>query len=64
MTPDHRLLHEKCGLLCGRTIAIEGGQRWRKTVVPTHELSLARILGREGGALRLWRRAGSDRCLR
>jgi len=32
VAPDHRLLHEKCGLLCGRTIAIEGGQHWRKTV--------------------------------
>jgi len=33
VAPDHRLLHEKHGLLSGRTIAIEGGQHWRKTVV-------------------------------
>jgi len=33
MAPDHRLLHEKYGLLSRRTIAIEGGQHWRKTVV-------------------------------
>ena len=32
VAPDHRLLHEKCGLLCGRAIAIEGGQHWRKTI--------------------------------
>jgi len=32
VAPDHRLLHEKYGLLSGRTIAIEGGQHWRKTV--------------------------------
>jgi len=33
VAPDHRLLHEKCGLRSGCTIAIEGGQHWRKTVV-------------------------------
>ena len=33
MAPDHRLLHEKHGLLSGRTIAIEGGQHWRQTVL-------------------------------
>jgi len=32
VAPDRRLLHEKYGLLSGRTIAIEGGQHWRKTV--------------------------------
>ena len=31
VAPDYRLVHEKCGLLSGRTIAIEGGQHWRKT---------------------------------
>ena len=33
-------------------------------IVSTHELSLARILGREGGAVRQWRGAGSDPRLR
>jgi len=32
VAPDHRLLNENCGLLSGRTFAIEGGQHWRKTV--------------------------------
>jgi len=32
VAPDHRLLHEKYGLLSCRTIAIEGGQHWRSTV--------------------------------
>jgi len=32
VAPDHLLLHEKHVLLSGRTIAIEGGQHWRKTV--------------------------------
>ena len=29
-------------------------------IVPTHELSLVCILGRKGGAVRQWRREGSD----
>jgi len=33
-------------------------------MVRTHELSLSRILGREGGAVKQRRRVGNDHCLR
>jgi len=50
VAPDHRLLHEKCGLLCGRTIAIDGGQHWRKTVLYIQYSTMMQV-GRESPSL-------------